>query len=311
MQIKLFPLLLVGLIATILMATTVSADTMFVGGKEYPLDPNIPAVYQYIAKTDPAFEWHELPNVQPYNNTEKGYVSYRVEFTSQQWLTVNDVDKSFWKHNMTILVPYDVQFTGAVTMYITGCKNDDETCPDKERGTVDDILVKTKAPLAILNQIPQQPVAFAADDWNVRKEDAIIAYTWAQYLRNPTRPDWVIYFPMAKAAVMAQRVLKEWSQAHPEIVGPIPYDRFYVAGASKRGATTWFVAAFMGEYMPHNIIGAAPMVCFSHTTNKSLTPSFALDSPTTPPTPFPFDRMLLQQCKPSPNVSLGPSYSFQ
>lgn len=260
-QIKLFILIAVTIIAAALFITPTTADTMFVGGKEYQLDPNVAAIYQYIGKDDPAFEWHELTNYTPVNNTQKGYMQYRLEFTSQQWLTEAEVNYSFWKHNLTIIVPYQVDFQGLAHIFITGCTVDSASCADAQVLSIDDIAVKSKVPIVSLTQIPNAALLFRDDPLQkMRTEDAAVAYTWAEYLVNQSRPDQILYFPMAKAAVMAAKVMHEWSKTPTgmNIVGEI--DQFYYSGASKRGATTWFATAFFGEYMPERIIGAAPMV---------------------------------------------------
>lgn len=45
-----------------------------------------------------------------------------------------------------------------------------------------------------------------------RSEDEIVAYTWKQYVDNPTRPDWVAYLPMVKAAVSAMNTVQQWAE---------------------------------------------------------------------------------------------------
>ena len=191
-------------------------------------------------------------------------MQYRLEFTSQQWLTEAEVNYSFWRHNLTIIVPYDVDFDGLAHIFITGCTVDSPSCPDAQALTIDDIAVKSKTVTVSLTQIPNAALLFRDDPLQkMRTEDAAVAYTWAEYLVNQSRPDQILYFPMAKAAVMAAKVMHEWSKSEigKSIVGKT-IDQFYYSGASKRGATTWFTTAFFGEYMPERIIGSAPMVCF-------------------------------------------------
>eukprot|EP00058_Branchiostoma_floridae_P004654 XP_002590142.1 hypothetical protein BRAFLDRAFT_126052 [Branchiostoma floridae] len=72
-----------------------------------------------------------------------------------------------------------------------------------------------------------------------RSEDAIIAYTWKHFLDNPDQPDWLLRNPMTKAAVRAMDTVQDFVK---KMTGNQP-EKFLVAGASKRGWTTWTTAA--------------------------------------------------------------------
>jgi hypothetical protein len=58
-------------------------------------------------------------------------------------------------------------------------------------------------------QIPNQPSVFAADPLKKkRSEDALIAFSWNQYILNPDRPEWVAYLPVSVAVPPAQPFLE-------------------------------------------------------------------------------------------------------
>src|SRR5690606_14304529 len=100
-----------------------------------------------------------------------------------------------------------------------------------------------EAPVAVLRQVPFQPIF-------ERREDALIAYTFDQYLRTGDG-EWPLLLPMVKSATRAMDavqdiVKKRWS-ASPE--------SFTVAGASKRGWTAWLTAA-----TDPRVMAVAPMV---------------------------------------------------
>lgn len=95
-----------------------------------------------------------------------------------------------------------------------------------------------------------------------RGEDEIIAFTWYlfyfiflinllflfnynlesrdHYLRDTSRPDWLVRFPMVKASLRAMDAMTDYvATVHPELNCQLDY--YIVSGASKRGWTTWDV----------------------------------------------------------------------
>lgn len=90
-----------------------------------------------------------------------------------------------------------------------------------------------------LTQVPNQPIYFNADPIR-RTEDAFIAYTWAHFMNDTTKPEWLARLPMTKSVVRAMDAVQEFTSTISFV--PKIHD-FLIAGASKRGWTTWTTAA--------------------------------------------------------------------
>ena len=187
---------------------------------------------RYVAKPDPAYEYRLVSSIEG-----KGVTMHVLEMTSQQFLTEADVDRTMWKHWLTIARPHRLKHDTSL-MLIGGGRNGGEA-PDEVDDIMTRIAVKTGSVVTGLGMIPNQPLRFAGEDRD-RTEDALIAYTWDKYLR--TGDDrWPARLPMTKAVVRAMDTVTDFL-AKPE-GGGVVVDKFVAAGGSKRGWTTWSVAA--------------------------------------------------------------------
>ena len=197
------------------------------------------------------------------DNKSNGWTGHLLNLTSQAWLTPADFTSAIghiWTHNLLVVVPdAGVKYPDASALWITGggnggAPNQAPDASDEDVLVCASLAVTVGTVCSVLYQIPNADVVFAADPLQkARGEDALVAFTWAQYmLHDRARPEWVSYFPMAKAAIKAIDATTAWVQ---NATGNT-LARWVTAGASKRGATTWFTGA-VGD---PRIIGIVPIV---------------------------------------------------
>jgi PhoPQ-activated pathogenicity-related protein len=202
------------------------------------------ALDHYVAKDDGQFAWKVVNHIPV-----AGGKFTVIELTSQQWLTAQEVDKPVWKHWLKVLTPDNVENTTGLLMI--GGGSNDRPAPEKADGNLTMIALAAKSVVAELTNVPSQPLVFAGDG-KPRKEDDIIAFCWDKFLR--TGDDrWPTRLPMTKAAVKALDAITAFCAT--EQGGGHKVEKFFVAGASKRGWTTWTTAA-----VDPRVVAIAPIV---------------------------------------------------
>lgn len=186
------------------------------------------ALEDYLAKPDSAFAWKEVSRTN-----SGGFTIAHIEFTSQNWR------EQPWQHHLQIVRPAKIRNPDTAFLFITG--------DGSGRSRVEMLKViaeQAGVVAAVVTKVPNQPL------YNGRKEDALIAYTFDQYLKTGD-PTWPLLFPMVKSAVRAMDAVQEVSRkAHDQKI-----ERFVVSGASKRGWTTWLTGA-----TDPRVAAIAPMV---------------------------------------------------
>ena len=163
------------------------------------------------------------------------YTSHFVELVSQNYLTDRDVDRTEWRHLLQVVEPFVVKHNTAMLM-IGGGDNSD-TVPDRANELLVRYAMGTGSIVAELSMVPNQPLVFK-DEGKPRWEDALIAYTWDKYLTSGDSR-WPARMAMTKSAVAAMDCLESlFASENKQSLRD-----FVVAGASKRGWTTWTTAA--------------------------------------------------------------------
>lgn len=202
---------------------------------------------RYVNTPDPAFQY-ELVDTIP----AETFTTYVVRMVSQRWLTEAEVKDPVWWHWLTIVVPDDLQHDQGM-LFIGGSSRNQE-----QPRQADELILKTalasQSVVAYLHNVPNQPVEFVGDDYGPRVEDELIAYGWRKFLENGGKDEdaiWLARLPMTKAAVRAMDVVSELSRP---LTGR-QVEEFVIAGASKRGWTTWTTAA-----VDERVVGIVPIV---------------------------------------------------
>jgi len=102
------------------------------------------------------------------------------------------------------------------------------------------VAVRTRMIMSHLHQIPNEPAIFYAEKPpKYRSEDGLIAYAWSHFINDTSKPEWLPRLPMVKSVIKAMDAIAQFaaSQKFATIT------KFLVAGASKRGWTTWLTPA--------------------------------------------------------------------
>ena len=157
--------------------------------------------------------------------------------TSQVWQGIT------WQHELRIYEPLEVRNPGSMLLFVTGGSHDSRaSAKDHQMGFA--LAKLCGARVAVLPQVPNQPLLGG------KTEDTLIAETFVRYLETKDE-SWPLLFPMVKSAVRAMDTVQAWAKesSKPAVT------KFVVAGASKRGWTTWLT----GSIDPR-VVGIAPMV---------------------------------------------------
>ncbi|MBU6401487.1 MAG: hypothetical protein KGS61_14315, partial [Verrucomicrobia bacterium] len=186
------------------------------------------ALGRYVRRPDASYNWKVTDQ-----KVVEGFTVAHLELVSQTWRG------QFWSHHLQLVRPPTVRNPDIALLFITG---DGEG--DRDLGMVRTLAERAGAIAAVLTKVPNQPL------YHGRKEDALIAYTFDQYLKTGDAT-WPLLFPMVKSAVRAMDTVQTFAERefHQSI------KHFVVTGASKRGWTTWLTGA-----ADRRVVAIAPIV---------------------------------------------------
>ena len=164
-----------------------------------------------------------------------------AELVSQTWRG------NPWRHQLAVYVPEKLAVERPpVVLWIDGGSTPEGAVqpPAKQLPILAAIADAAGLPAAVVRQVPNQPLEGG------RREDDLIAHTFEQFFISGD-PTWPLLLPMVKTVssaldAAADLVQREWQ---------IKIDGCVVAGASKRGWTSWLAAA-----VEPRVRGLVPMV---------------------------------------------------
>lgn len=200
---------------------------------------------RYVATPDPNYRYDLITTF-----AGDGYTGYVIEMTSQQWRNAGEVDHPLWKHWLTIVRP-DRLATNTALMIVSGGSNESKA-PSQVNPLFAEVAVNTHSVVAEVRMVPNQPLIFADDPGNRRKEDGITVYSWDKFLKTGDET-WPVRLPMTKAVVRAMDTVTAFCASATG--GGVTVDKFVVGGASKRGWASWTTAA-----VDKRVVGIIPVV---------------------------------------------------
>jgi PhoPQ-activated pathogenicity-related protein len=185
----------------------------------------------YVSKPEAAFEWQLQKKLDTPNSADH---IYDFRFVSQVW------QGQPWRHQLQIYQSANSSPGATMFLWVTGGR----AAPEAISLGVE-LARKSKAPVAFLYDVPNQPLLEGS-----LREDDLIAETFVRYLKTQDE-NWPLLLPMVKSVAKGMDVLQAFGKKNWHT----PIDKFIVAGASKRGWTTWLTAA-----VDNRVSAIAPVV---------------------------------------------------
>lgn len=223
-------------------------------------DPPTPtALEDYVRKADDCFQWKVVSTRQA-----AGLNLAVIELTSQTWRASDEVNQTQWRHWMTFAYPAKPR-SEIGFLYIGGGRNGGDS-PNGPNERIISLARATGTVVAELQMVPNQPLIFH-NDGQPRFEDDLIGYTWAQFLETGDA-NWPAQLAMVKSAVRAMDAVTAFMASDEG--GGHTVNKFVVAGASKRGWTTWLTAA-----VDKRVVAIVPIVIDVLNSRNSMLHHFA------------------------------------
>ena len=191
------------------------------------------ALSDYVNEPDAAYAYRLVKTIK-----SNGHAMHLINMDSQRWRSNGEVDRILWSHWMSIIIPDQVSTDTAMLIVVGG--NNTRELPELSNESLKAAMLIAQATgsvVAMLGQVPNQPLVFQDSDKPLR-EDGLVAASWRKALDSGDFT-WHAYLPMVKSVVRAMDTVQSFVPEH----SAHKVNRFVVTGFSKRGAATWLTAA--------------------------------------------------------------------
>jgi len=200
------------------------------GGEETILD-------DYVAACDPDYAWEVISS----QRIPAARVTItQIRMTTGAWRGLTDLSQTKWSHVLTIVEP-DTVASNTCMLIINGGSTG--STPGTPPVGLLPFATEAQAPVAFLYAVPNQPQQFAGET-TTRSEDRLLAKSFAKYMDSyealQIDKTWPALLPMVRSAVSAMDTVQDFMANDSR--SRRATSNFVVAGASKRGWTTWLSA---------------------------------------------------------------------
>mmetsp|Transcript_29274 Transcript_29274/g.62215 ORF Transcript_29274/g.62215 Transcript_29274/m.62215 type:complete len:503 (+) Transcript_29274:54-1562(+) len=192
---------------------------------------------RFVAFDDGAFAWQPIGRVERGRTRGVPWTSHSLELRSQAWMA-NDTDLAAWTHTMTVIVPNKLQLdskqAGWTTLFV-----------NEEAWLAQEMAARTGAVAVAVSDVPNQWLHFKSNGGLPMQEETLKAWSWTQFAKYPSHPEWPIEMPTAKAVVRAMDAVQAFFMEEGARLshGPPPVMRFVLSGHSKRGIASYMAGA--------------------------------------------------------------------
>ncbi|WP_375582988.1 PhoPQ-activated pathogenicity-related family protein [Cyclobacterium xiamenense] len=202
----------------------------------------------YVAQNQEEFTY-ELVHEQQ----QEAHSYYVLKMTSQNWLGKLEVTPTTWWHYVSFVIPKELKHETSL-MIISGGSSGSKL-PETPDELILEAALLTGSPVIKVHNIPFQPVQYVGDSLGEKRtEDGLIAYGWREFMERGATDEaaiWLARFPMTEAVVSAMDAVADFGRKNLDL----HLETYVVAGASKRGWTTWTTAA-----VDDRVVGMIPIV---------------------------------------------------
>lgn len=216
----------------ILLSWQESEQNFVISDSSLQRPPGQDALALYVAKPDSSYAFRQY-----HSERGNGWDTYFLRMISQRWRSAKEVNRVLWEHELMITVPWALhaEHSHTAVLFIDGGDNGEPPLMVSKQA-YDALAVSLGSVVAVVRQIPNQPLHFTDEPGRWRREDAILAYSMDKFLLTGD-PEWPVHVAMTKAAVRAMDTVQTF------LANRHPIDDFLMVGGSKRGWTVWLAAA--------------------------------------------------------------------